>query len=489
VYVPILNINYFHHFLDIPENYNPIDDEPMWAADRVVALTPGFAITIPETANELAIKGLLTSTLLDLLDLSPVTLNLTQKVDHPNLINHRKLEMSSDDEDEEPTPQPKPKDPKPVKENLTPKPYKPKIPYPQRLKKEKIEAQHGKFLNMILAIRINVPLVDVLAGMPNYGKFLKELVSNKHKLEQISVAFLCDDSYALIQNKVPPKHGDPGSFLIPCNFNKAFSCDALADLGSSINLMPYSLYAKLSLETLKPTKMSVRLADRSFQYPVEIAKNILVEVGKFTFPVDFVILEIINVIDEILEEDFDALLGEEDTESESDIEELPFEKITFNTDYKIKTSLKEPPMDLKLKPIPDNLEYAFLEEPSFLPVIISSQLFEEKKTNSFPSLSTTSKPLLGKPQTFLESVFDIEIKDKKGTENVAADHLSRIENDETIDDSDIDDNFIGETLMEITTNDTPWFAEFANYLVGDVKPKGMTNQQKKKFFSDLKNYF
>ncbi|GKD73862.1 reverse transcriptase domain-containing protein, partial [Tanacetum coccineum] len=89
--------------------------------------------------------------------------------------------------------------------------------------------------------------------MPNYGNFLKEFVSNKHKLEQIPAAFLKDESSALIQNKVPPKLGDPGSFLIPCNLNKAFSCDALADLGASINLMPYSLYAKLSLKTLKPT--------------------------------------------------------------------------------------------------------------------------------------------------------------------------------------------------------------------------------------------
>ncbi|GJU57146.1 reverse transcriptase domain-containing protein [Tanacetum coccineum] len=127
--------------------------------------------------------------------------------------------------------------------------------------------------------------------MPNYGKFLKELVNNKHKIEQIVAAFLSDESSAILQNKVPPKLGDPGSFLIPRNFNKAFSCNALADLGVSINLMPYSLYAKLSLETLKPTKMSVRLADRSFQYPVRIAENMLVEVGKFTFPADFVILE------------------------------------------------------------------------------------------------------------------------------------------------------------------------------------------------------
>ncbi|GKA51779.1 reverse transcriptase domain-containing protein [Tanacetum coccineum] len=122
-------------------------------------------------------------------------------------------------------------------------------------RKEKMEALYGKFLDMIRAVRINVPLINVLAGMPNYAKFLKELVSNKHKIEQISTAFLSDESSAILQNKVPPKHGDPGSFLIPCNFKKAFSCNALADLGASINLMPYSLYAKLSLETLKPTKM------------------------------------------------------------------------------------------------------------------------------------------------------------------------------------------------------------------------------------------
>ncbi|GKB32998.1 reverse transcriptase domain-containing protein [Tanacetum coccineum] len=294
---------------------------------------------------------------------------------------------------------------------------------------------------------------DYRSRMPNYGKFLKELVSNKHKLKQISAAFLSDESSTLIQNKVPPKLGGSGSFLIPCNFNKTFSCDALADLGASINLMPYSLYAKLSLETLKPTKMSVRLADRSFQYPVGIAENMLVEVGKLTFLVDFFILEMeedskvplilgrpflytddavirvkqkqlnlgvgtermtfhmdfmmkhsysnddtcfrINVIDEILEEDFDALLNEgskilnsiegtileenlfakfdefiamtteENSKSESDTEEPPFKKITFNTDYKIKTSLEEPPTDVELKPFPDNLEYAFLEEPLF----------------------------------------------------------------------------------------------------------------------------
>ncbi|GJR30909.1 reverse transcriptase domain-containing protein [Tanacetum coccineum] len=245
-------------------------------------------------------------------------------------------------------------------------------------------------------------------GMPNYGKFLKELIRNKHKIKQITAAFLSDESSTMIQNKVPPKLGDPRSFLIPCNFNKTFSCNALADLGASINLMPYSLYAKLSLETLKPTKMSVRLADRSFQYPIGIAKNMLIEVGKFTFHADFVILEMeedskvplilgrpfLHTADAVirvkqkqlnLREDFDALLDEgskilhsiegtlleeeifveldefmakiadENSNSESETEDPPFEKITISTDYKIKTSLEEPPTDsCNLKPLPNN---------------------------------------------------------------------------------------------------------------------------------------
>ncbi|GJV73156.1 reverse transcriptase domain-containing protein [Tanacetum coccineum] len=281
------------------------------------------------------------------------------------------INFDSDEEDEEPKPQLKTQNTKPVKETPLPKPYKPKIP-------------------------------------PNYGKFLKELISKKHKIEQIFAAFLSDESSAMIQNKVTPKLEDPGSFLIPCNFNKTFSCNALADLGASINLMPYSLYAKLFLKTLKPTKMSVRLADRSFQYPVRIAENMLVEVGKFTFlemeedNFDALLEEGSKILHSIegtlLKEEifveFDkyiAMTADENSNSESDTEEPPFEKITIITDYKIKTSLEEPPTDLELKPFPNNLEYVFLEEPSFLPVIISSQRSKEKKNKLVSVLRNTRK--------------------------------------------------------------------------------------------------
>ncbi|GJX39656.1 reverse transcriptase domain-containing protein [Tanacetum coccineum] len=330
------------------------------------------------------------------------------------------INFDSDDEDDEPTPQPKPKTPKPVKETPILKPYKPKIPYPQRLRKEKMEVEYGKFLDMIRAIRINVSLVDVLAGMPNYGKFLKELVNNKHKVEQISVVFLSDESSTILQNKVPPKHGDPRSFLIPCNFNKAFSCNALADLAENmlVEVGKFTFLADFVILEMEEDSKVPLILGRPFLYTTDAVirfkqKQLIlgVRTERMIFHIDSMMKHSysnddtcfsIEVIDEILEKDFNALLDEgseilhsiegtileeklfaefdefmaqtadENSESESDTKEPPFEKITFNTDYKIKTSIEEPPTNLELKPLPDNLEYVFMEEPSFLPVIISS---------------------------------------------------------------------------------------------------------------------
>ncbi|GJS71868.1 reverse transcriptase domain-containing protein [Tanacetum coccineum] len=140
-------------------------------------------------------------------------------------------------------------------------------------------------------------LSDFIKAQHSTNSFVKDTFMDlKNKLETKT-----KNHQASIQNleakfdRFADKQSARPSGSLPSNTQpnpKAFSCNALADLGASINLMPYSLYAKLSLETLKPTKMSVRLADRSFQYPVGIAENMLVEVGKFTFPADFVILEI-----------------------------------------------------------------------------------------------------------------------------------------------------------------------------------------------------
>nr|GFB84522.1 reverse transcriptase domain-containing protein [Tanacetum cinerariifolium] len=96
---------------------------------------------------------------------------------------------------------------------------------------------------------------------------------------------------AVIQNKLPKKLGDPGKFLIPCEFSGMDECLALADLGASINLMPLSVWKELSLPELTPTCMTLELADRSVSKPIGIAKDVKVKVGMFHFPADFVVVD------------------------------------------------------------------------------------------------------------------------------------------------------------------------------------------------------
>ncbi|KAJ9561379.1 hypothetical protein OSB04_006539 [Centaurea solstitialis] len=121
------------------------------------------------------------------------------------------------------------------------------IPNPTR----KNEAQYRKFIELIKQVNINVPLVDLIAGMPNYVKFIKELVSNKANLGTEGIAFLNAECSAILFDT--PKKGDLGSFTIPCYFGKSISCGALANFGASINLMPLSFYKKLRLGDLKIT--------------------------------------------------------------------------------------------------------------------------------------------------------------------------------------------------------------------------------------------
>ncbi|GKF03372.1 reverse transcriptase domain-containing protein [Tanacetum coccineum] len=96
---------------------------------------------------------------------------------------------------------------------------------------------------------------------------------------------------AVILKKLPEKLGDPGKFLIPCDFPGMDECLALTDLGASINLIPLSVWKKLSLPELTPTCMTLELADRSISQPIGIAEDVDVKVGKFQFPTDFVVVD------------------------------------------------------------------------------------------------------------------------------------------------------------------------------------------------------
>nr|GEV62728.1 reverse transcriptase domain-containing protein [Tanacetum cinerariifolium] len=121
-------------------------------------------------------------------------------------------------------------------------------------------------------------------------KMLKALLSNKEKLQELANTPLNENCSAVILKKLPEKLGDSEKFLIPCGFSE-LKCKALADLGASINLMPLSVWKKLGLPELIPTCMTLELANRAICTPAEIARDVFIPVGKFTFPADFVIVD------------------------------------------------------------------------------------------------------------------------------------------------------------------------------------------------------
>nr|GEZ53234.1 reverse transcriptase domain-containing protein [Tanacetum cinerariifolium] len=168
------------------------------------------------------------------------------------------------------------------------------IPYPLRMLKQKQEekdkVQIHKFWQMFKQFHISITLADALILIPKYQKMLKALLSNKEKLLELANTPLNENCSAVILKKLPEKLRDSGKFLILCGFNE-LKCKALANLGASINLMPLSVWKKLGLPELIFTRMTLELANRAICTPAGMARDVFVLVGKFTFPVDFVIVD------------------------------------------------------------------------------------------------------------------------------------------------------------------------------------------------------
>nr|GEU38835.1 DNA-directed DNA polymerase [Tanacetum cinerariifolium] len=132
---------------------------------------------------------------------------------------------------------------------------------------------------------------NVLLLMLKFASTIKSLLANKDKLFELAKIPLNENSSAMLLKKHPKKLGDPGKFLVPSDFPGMDVCHALADLGAIINLMLFSIWKKLSLPELTPTRMTLELADRSITHPKGVAKDIFVQVGKFHFPTDFVVVD------------------------------------------------------------------------------------------------------------------------------------------------------------------------------------------------------
>nr|GEY30586.1 reverse transcriptase domain-containing protein [Tanacetum cinerariifolium] len=165
---------------------------------------------------------------------------------------------------------------------------KPSIPYPSRFHDQKLHDktndQKEKFFKIFQDLNFNISFADALILMPKFGLTIKTLLTNKDKLYELARTPMNEHCSAVLLKKLPEKLGDPDKFLIPCDFPRMDECLALADLDASINLMPLSMWNKLSFPELTPTLMALKLADRSISRPIGVTEDVP---GKFLIPCDF----------------------------------------------------------------------------------------------------------------------------------------------------------------------------------------------------------
>ena len=169
--------------------------------------------------------------------------------------------------------------------------HNPRIPFPLRLAKLNLEAQFNKFVDMLKKICINIPFVEALSQMPLYAKFLKDIFSKKIKIEHNETIALSRESSAVIK-KLPPKLRGLGSFAIPCVIESETIDKAMCDLGARVNLFPLSLYKRMGIGELKPTEMTLKLANRSTIRPVGFVDDIPAKIEGIYIPTDFMVVDI-----------------------------------------------------------------------------------------------------------------------------------------------------------------------------------------------------
>nr|GEX23529.1 hypothetical protein [Tanacetum cinerariifolium] len=236
------------------------------------------------------------------------------------------------------------------------------IPFPRRLRKEKKEAQQRKFLENLMQIHFDLPFIEALAQMPK-----------------------CT---TVLLNKFSSKERDLRIFTIPCDIGHLHINNALADLGASISLMPYTMYEKVVLGEPKPTRMSLECTDRSIKYPRGIIENVLLKVDKFILPIDFVILDMPEdsrvpiilgrpflttalAMMDVFNKNITLRVGDdEETARPDEVESEHLYLVSVN-----EIDEKKP----ELKILLHHLEYAYLHGDKSFPIIISSKLSEKEK--------------------------------------------------------------------------------------------------------------
>nr|GEX76280.1 hypothetical protein [Tanacetum cinerariifolium] len=410
------------------------------------------------------------------------------------------------------------------------KPQQSSIPFLNQVRKEKEKAQQQIFLKNLKQLHINISFIESLVQMPKYAKYLKSLLTNKSRLEEACKMTMNERCSAVLLNKLPSKEKDPGSFTIPCQVSHLQINNALADLGASITLMPYTMYEKLDKRVLPidfvildmPKDSSILIIlGRPFlaiaRAMIDVFnKNITLRVGD-----DEVIFDMdpstkkppteddechgiddlddtINIeTQELLKNDqLDLFLlkGLEKSINQSDLESNSIEdKFDNNSD-----------VDLSIHRInPINMSYSKAQETEGTDRVKNKHLYSastneiDKKKHEledFPSPleypylhGNKSFPIIISSKLSEEEKISLlqVLKKHKGAEDLAVYHLSRLENShmEVLTEKEITDEFPDKHLMLLNSkfnDDEPWYAYFINYIIGKVVPPTWTFKKGKR---------
>ncbi|CAM8948356.1 unnamed protein product [Rhodiola kirilowii] len=168
------------------------------------------------------------------------------------------------------------------------------LPFPVPARVQKQHVMDEDVFELFSKVEINIPLLEAIKKIPRYAKFLKELCINRRRSSRNDQELMSRNVSAAIQRKVPPKCGDPCTYTIPCTIGNIKIENCMLDLGASINVLPFSIYSCLKIGPLKPTGLTIQLADRSCKQPEGQNEDVLVQVGKLVFPADFYVLKMEN---------------------------------------------------------------------------------------------------------------------------------------------------------------------------------------------------
>ncbi|CAA7015410.1 unnamed protein product [Microthlaspi erraticum] len=164
-----------------------------------------------------------------------------------------------------------------------PRVYEPKIPYRNVLSQPKKEKEQAKLKDLVSQLSVRLPFIDACQIIPSLRKYMKAILTSNVSLEE-GAMMITKECSAILQNRMPEKLNDPGSFVLSCKIGSTHFHRALCDLGSSVNLMPYSVAKLLGITDFKPTKISLVFADRSVRRPVGVIMDVPIMVGDCYIP-------------------------------------------------------------------------------------------------------------------------------------------------------------------------------------------------------------